>query len=176
MGVLPTPLSQLHKEKSKKYNFPIIFPRFDDYTHNHHIQIICSNTFNCQGKQTKQENKQEQECVILLYQLMALPILWHRKLHNIQTQQEAQLRRPKTQGVSGGLRLFEGQGRKNKKGTFWTTWGPTSGHSGFSNLMVFCSPNGALKAALPGRSYPLTLASAALKVPLGALVTSPCST
>ena len=77
---------------------------------------------------------------------------------------------------SGGLRLFEGQGRKNKKGTFWTTWGPTSGHSGFSNLMVFCSPNGALKAALPGRSYPLTLASAALKVPFGALVTSPCST
>ena len=81
-----------------------------------------------------------------------------------------------TVNSSGGLRLFEGQGRKNKKGTFWTTWGPTSGHSGFSNLMVFCSPNGALKAALPGRSYPLTLASAALKVPFGALVTSPCST
>ena len=31
-----------------------------------------------------------------------------------------------TPPLSRGLRLFEGQGRKNKKGSFCTTWGPTS--------------------------------------------------
>jgi len=28
--------------------------------------------------------------------------------------------------ISGGLRLFEGQGRKEKKGTYCTTWNPIS--------------------------------------------------
>ena len=39
--------------------------------------------------------------------------------------------------ASGGLRLFEGQGRKNKTGTFCTTWGPTSVQKHLQCTLVF---------------------------------------